>query len=423
MKKHLLSLTLLMLISASGMVYAHTHIRIDASFYSQALDEVKNVDVYLPGDYYQNDTVQYPVIYFLHGAAANHNDYGVLAIAFYSMIASGEIHPFIMVKPDGSCEPYHGSMYANSVLYGNYEDYIVEDVINFTEQNFRTIPSKYARYIAGHSMGGGGSLNLSIKHPDLFRGLVCSSNDPAKDVVQDFWRELLYLENDSSYHFSYNAGIYTQLYFTGCGAYSPNLSLTPPVEHFWDTSGNIVDSVKTKWMAFDPEYIVQNLAPTDSVAFFLTCGTEDEMNFYPSNLVFLDTLDKYDLDYVFRPYEGTHAHDVEAFMDGYRFIDSLYTQALIHLAIGDISQEISEICIYPNPVVELAQIIYTLDQPASVHINILNAMGSIVWQSDVRNQYPANHTINLDIRHLPSGIYLCRLQVGNQSVVKRLVKL
>ena len=105
------------------------------------------------------------------------------------------------------------------------------------------------------------------------------------------------------------------------------------------------------------------------------------------------------------------------------FIDSLYTQALIHLGVGDIPLELTDIRIYPNPVSESAQLAYTLDQPALVHVEILNSIGSTAWQTNAGKQNPGNHTLHLPIRHLASGIYLCRLQVGEQSVVKRIIKL
>jgi hypothetical protein len=41
-------------------------INIQASFYSEALDEVRYVRVYLPGDYYSHPAnTHYPVIYYL----------------------------------------------------------------------------------------------------------------------------------------------------------------------------------------------------------------------------------------------------------------------------------------------------------------------------------------------------------------------
>ncbi len=36
------------------------------------------------------------------------------------------------------------------------------------DTNYRTIPKRESRGIAGHSMGGGGSTNISLKHPDKY---------------------------------------------------------------------------------------------------------------------------------------------------------------------------------------------------------------------------------------------------------------
>jgi S-formylglutathione hydrolase FrmB len=48
-------------------------INIQASFYSEALDEVKNVRVYLPPIITHPANLHYPVIYYLHGWTGNHN--------------------------------------------------------------------------------------------------------------------------------------------------------------------------------------------------------------------------------------------------------------------------------------------------------------------------------------------------------------
>ena len=56
---------------ASNVSQAQLHIRIQASFYSDALDDVKNVDVYLPVDYYVNTEQDYACIYYLHGGGGD----------------------------------------------------------------------------------------------------------------------------------------------------------------------------------------------------------------------------------------------------------------------------------------------------------------------------------------------------------------
>ena len=48
---------------------------VDTSFYSQSLGFDRNVDVYLPDGYDPNGSLEYPAIYFLHGAAGNNNSY------------------------------------------------------------------------------------------------------------------------------------------------------------------------------------------------------------------------------------------------------------------------------------------------------------------------------------------------------------
>jgi enterochelin esterase-like enzyme len=68
-----------------------------------------------------------------------------------------------------------GSFFVNSPVIGNWEDYIIKDVIGYIDSNYRTIPNSASRGIAGFSMGGFGAFNLSFKHPDIFSVVYCLS--------------------------------------------------------------------------------------------------------------------------------------------------------------------------------------------------------------------------------------------------------
>ncbi|MCX6258886.1 MAG: alpha/beta hydrolase-fold protein [Bacteroidia bacterium] len=103
------------------------------SFYSKSLHCKKQAVIYLPPGYADNDSVGYPVVYFLHGAGGNHESYEFIAKIVDELIFEKKIKPVIIVKPDASCPPYESSMYSNSTLYGNYEDFIVKDIISFTD--------------------------------------------------------------------------------------------------------------------------------------------------------------------------------------------------------------------------------------------------------------------------------------------------
>ena len=43
------------------------YMKLDASFYSEALNESKKVNIYLPSDYYENPEQEYATIYYFHG--------------------------------------------------------------------------------------------------------------------------------------------------------------------------------------------------------------------------------------------------------------------------------------------------------------------------------------------------------------------
>lgn len=141
----------------------------------------KSVYVYLPPDYQTNRQHQYPVVYLLHGYTSDNKtwfnfggDSLVQRSHLDSMIKNKIIKPFILVMPDGH-NVFGGGFYTNSVVTGNWEDYIVEDLVNYIDQHFRTIPSREGRGIAGHSMGGYDALKIAMKHADRFSAVYASS--------------------------------------------------------------------------------------------------------------------------------------------------------------------------------------------------------------------------------------------------------
>ena len=168
----------------------------------------RKLSIYLPPDYFQSAEKKYPVIYLLHGYNGNPKnwttpvsareklgwlppsildqidwsrscDYGVLD----KLIGDGELNPFILVQPDGSLQipdkdgtydfftgetRTKGSFYINSRHAGNYEDYIIRDIIQHVEANYRTLNERRYRALMGVSMGGYGTLSILCSHADKF---------------------------------------------------------------------------------------------------------------------------------------------------------------------------------------------------------------------------------------------------------------
>ena len=52
--------------------------------------------------------------------------------------------------------------------YGDYADYVIEDVIPFVERRYEVRTDRTARVVAGISMGGAGAASLAFTNPDCF---------------------------------------------------------------------------------------------------------------------------------------------------------------------------------------------------------------------------------------------------------------
>ena len=126
------------------------------------------VQVYLPPSYAHTEK-RYPVVYFLPGFGSDPHGMNTYftAEALAAAMSRGEINEMIVVVPNGA-NALHGSFYVNSPVTGNWEDFIVQDVVGYIDEHYRTIAGREGRGIAGFSMGGFAALNLAMRHPDLF---------------------------------------------------------------------------------------------------------------------------------------------------------------------------------------------------------------------------------------------------------------
>lgn len=186
----------------------------------------QRLSVYLPSGYSESPDKRYPVLYLLHGftgtnrtwlidpdssinePAVDPRDGGYQQAGFLeserldALIAAGTIPELIIVAPNGR-NAYKHSFYINSPVTGNWEDYVVEDVVSFVDANYRTLPTASSRGIAGHSGGANGALFIAMRHSDVFGSVYamapcCSGEsfslplleDPDTGLPTPFWQEV-----------------------------------------------------------------------------------------------------------------------------------------------------------------------------------------------------------------------------------------
>ncbi len=171
---------------------------------SPTLGMERRMTVYTPAGY-ETSGKRYPVFYLLHGMGGDEEAWislGRTAQILDNLIAEGKAKPMIVVMTNGNASqeaaPGESSLgmvpptfQLPKTMEGTFES-AFPDVVKFVDSNYRTIKSKSSRAIAGLSMGGFHSMNISKQYPDLFNyvGLFSAAIVPNKDVTSPVYQNL-----------------------------------------------------------------------------------------------------------------------------------------------------------------------------------------------------------------------------------------
>jgi S-formylglutathione hydrolase FrmB len=233
----------------------------------------QRIAIYLPPSYETLPQKRYPTLYLLHGFTGKieewtRNGYqGMnLQTVVDGLIKSGAIGEMIIIVPTGG-NAYGGSFYTNSTVAGNWEDYIVRDLVSYIDNTYRTIAKSESRGIAGHSMGGYGSIILAMKHPDIYGAAYALSPcclGFAGDLGEEnaAWQKVLALKSQNELKKNPETfdEFWTLVYVALSAAFSPNAEHQP---FFGDypfrlENGRLVhnEEVYKKWQAKMPVNLV-----------------------------------------------------------------------------------------------------------------------------------------------------------------------
>ncbi len=288
----------------------------------------RDIRIYLPPGYYESEDQKYPVIYFLHGYGQNNHSWIVVKdgeidaalpmeimpkkyfkmfdinkVASYDKIDeainNGDIKPFIFVQPDASLHlptitggkgltgnpATKGSFFYNSPYTGNFMDFIINDVIDYIDNNYRTIPDREHRALMGASMGGYGTVLLSLHHPEKFISAAALSPGSLNrsmldwNLITPMYVELLGQEKAEEY----GKAMWDDILDSYDLIFSKENPILPSVKR--DQTGKIVDYNKEalkNWEDNDLKNLIRkNPDSLKQVNFFICCEKTDEFNLTP----------------------------------------------------------------------------------------------------------------------------------------------
>jgi len=129
--------------------------------YSKSMNKMIPNLVILPESYSPHQN--YSTLYLLHGADGDYTNWSSLVPSIQKYATQYNI---LIVCPDGAST----SWYFDSPIDKNfkYETYISQELIDFIDNTYSTIPKKSARAITGLSMGGHGAFYLAFKHQNTW---------------------------------------------------------------------------------------------------------------------------------------------------------------------------------------------------------------------------------------------------------------
>jgi enterochelin esterase family protein len=168
-------------------------------YHSKVTGTWRHALVYTPPNYDVQTNMRYPVLYLQHGGGEDETGWtkqGHANFILDNLIAAGSCRPMIIVMaygyarragkpaPDLTGKPFGSPemMRAMQEMAAAFEDDMTQVLIPYIDSNFRTIPDRDHRAMAGLSMGGGQTFQVTMNHLDLFSYIGGFSGAPADFV-------------------------------------------------------------------------------------------------------------------------------------------------------------------------------------------------------------------------------------------------
>ena len=134
-------------------------------YHSKTTNQVRRTLVYTPPGYDRGNT-RYPVLYLQHGAGENGTSWtkqGRANLILDNLIAAGKARPMIVVMETGYATKPGPPNSPNA-----FGDLLVNDLIPLIETTYRTLAGREHRAMAGLSMGGAQTLQITLTNLDKF---------------------------------------------------------------------------------------------------------------------------------------------------------------------------------------------------------------------------------------------------------------
>ncbi len=279
----------------------------------------RDVSIYLPPSYKTEKNRRYPVVYMLHGFTDSDDKWFGLVKHWINLpevinktLADGNTREMIVVMPNAFTR-FKGSMYSNSVTVGDWETFVTKELVSYIDSHYRTLPQATSRGLAGHSMGGYGTMRLGMKSPDVFSSIYALSPccmDPGRPnpAMKELMKKIEAVKTDEEVS---KQSFFGLAMLASAAAWSPNPK-NPPF--FFDLpfrDGEVVPDILARQQANATLVAIHQHIPNLKrlKAIGLDAGTKD-MGISAATRELDKVLTDYGITHFYESYEGDHLNRI-----------------------------------------------------------------------------------------------------------------
>lgn len=280
--------------------------------------------VYVPPGYEGEKGRDLPVIFVISGFTGN----CLNAVArgtwkesdperIERLLEEGKLGPCIFVWPD-CFTAFGGSQYLNSSAVGNYEDYLVKELVGFVRENYSAGPLA----LAGKSSGGYGAIIQGMQHPEVFEAIACHSGDSMFELCYldhmakgaDGLRKhggvkgfMEWFKKQKKKLTTANLEILDAIAMSAC--YCPNPEAPEGFDFPVDTeTGLWREDVWQRFIQWDPvrrmDHYQDNLKKLKGI--FIDCGSKDEFGLHWGARAMHHKLEQAGIDHTYEEFDDGH---------------------------------------------------------------------------------------------------------------------
>lgn len=290
----------------------------------------RSVAVYLPPGYDESDA-EYPLFVDLAGFTSS----GLKHIGWQSfgenvpqrvdrLVASGKMGPVILAFPDGFTT-LGGNQYIDSPVFGNWEQFLVNEMIPLLESSYRVRKGAGHRAVFGRSSGGYGAMIQGMRHGNRWAGIASHSGDTGFDII---YRGDLYGAADALAEHggdvdAFMADLQEARRIRGdqfhvlmtlamAATYDPDTAAPYGVRLPIDLQTGAMDRERWgRWLSHDPLTLVELPATQESLrelkGLFIDCGSRDQYRMHYGVRALVRRLEALGIEHHYEEFDGTHS--------------------------------------------------------------------------------------------------------------------